>query len=131
MTSVDGGRLNTLKTAPQYAQMIKTVVKAVSAKCDISRIFNRMGIRDTFLAEYCDKIMKYAPKTIKKYLTALCHFYDFVIDEEINIVGYTTDDVLKMKVIFSQKFIQISSVFVFLFVSSTVIMPIMAKIEYN
>ena len=95
LISVDGGRLSDAKTSPQYSKMIQTVVSVLDG--DLSQLCNRKAMRTRFLGEYCAE-KKYAPLTIKKYLMALQHFYTYLLDEEINIAGYASDDILRMKV---------------------------------
>ena len=97
MSSVDGGRLNNENTSPQYRRMVESVVEDVFSG-DVSKICNRKEMRQTFLAEYCVR-KKYAPLTKKKYLTAIQHFYTYLLDEEIKIGGYAADDILRMKVL--------------------------------
>ena len=74
MTSVYGGRLCDKHTAPEYTQMIRTIIKSLSNdKDDFATLCSRYNIRDRLIAQQC-VMTSYAPKTIKKYLTALQHF---------------------------------------------------------
>ena len=95
LISVDGGRLCDKRTAPQYSQMVKTILNCLND--DVSMLCQKKIIRTKFLMKYCVE-KEYAPMTIKKYLTALHHFYGFILDEEINIVGFIPEDILRMKV---------------------------------
>ena len=68
---------------------------------DIFDLFDRKKIRTLFLEKYC-KEQKYAPLTVKRYISSLSHFYDFVITDEVLIDKVSPEDVFKMKVIASK-----------------------------
>ena len=95
LSSVDGGKLD-LSTAKSASHNIANMLKVLESD-DLSDLLERMNIRNKFLAEYCEKA-KYAPLTIKKYLTSLVHFYDFLLNDELPMINYTPDDILRMKV---------------------------------
>ena len=95
LISVDGGKLCDKKTAPQYGNMVKSIIKYFDG--DMTQLCKRKSIRDKFLMIYC-KEKSYAPLTIKKFLKALHHFYAFLIDEEVNTISLIPEDILKMKV---------------------------------
>ncbi|XP_057304437.1 uncharacterized protein LOC130641583 [Hydractinia symbiolongicarpus] len=95
LTSVDGGRLDA-STASSAVSNIRNVMKAMTTD-DLTDLLDRNIIRNEFLANYCEK-QSYAPLTVKKYLSSLMHFYDFLINDEISLKNYTADDIIRMKV---------------------------------
>ena len=68
-------------------QNIRNILKVLNSD-DLSDLLLRMNIGNKFLAEYCEKV-QYAPLTIKKYLTSLLHFYDFLVNDDLAMINYT------------------------------------------
>ena len=95
LLSVDGGKLDA-STVRNAVRNIRNILKAIKSD-DLSGLLDRMNIRNVFLAEYCETV-GYAPLTIKKFLTSLVHFYDFLLNDELPMLNYNADDVLRMKV---------------------------------
>ena len=98
LVSVDGGKLDGT-TAKSAVQNIRTMLKAIDSD-DLSDLLDRMNIRNRFLGEFVEKA-NFAPLTTKKYLTSLMHFYDFLVNDDLPMINFTAEDILRMKVCFS------------------------------
>ena len=97
LVSVDGGRLDG-STAKSATRNIRSILRSLDSD-DLSDLLDRMNIRNRFLAEFAEK-SKFAPLTTKKYLSSLMHFYDFLVNDDLPMINYTADDILRMKVCF-------------------------------
>ena len=98
--SVEGGR-GTRKQAKQSVQELTYMMKAAKSE-NIEVLFDKIKMRDDFLRDFAEGTKAYKPLTIQRFLKALTDFYSFVIDEEINILGLTSEEVLRMKLRVSQ-----------------------------
>lgn len=101
MTSLDGGDL-VKKSADLYVQQLRCVLESLDSE-DFTVIFDKTQMKNSFLNVQSDNPKyNYAASTKQKYLTALIHFCDFVVQNfsELNILRFTKDDVLTIKMLF-------------------------------
>ena len=93
--SIDG--IVALKTAKQDIQEIKSILCALNSQKGFAVLFDRIRIRDDFLNGHCKRCQQgkgFKAKTIKRYLNALKHFYQFIISENVNVLPTTKDDLV-------------------------------------
>ena len=98
----DGGKKDEAN-AKQIASEVRRVFLSMRLT-SLVELFQKNRIRDEYLMGYCLE-KKHAAESVKKYLKSLEDFLSFLIIDEIDITGVSTDKILqtKLKIIIWKK----------------------------